>query len=818
MLTRRCAGNTIRYVQYLTSFIQFFLILFFPLYSQATEPIIVKIVLNQQAKGEFFVHMNEDADFLIRTDDLKSMGFSEPAGKISQIAGESFLSLKSMEGVKFNLNEKELSLDIEAKPEMLSLKSFDFSAQRQQKVYYPRDSGAFLNYSFDHNSGDSFEFQSFNITNEIGVRLGDFLMLSNFSYQNSQEQETFTRLMSNVTYDRRDTLQRVVAGDFYTVSGDLGSSLNLGGFSFSKIYRMDPYFVNRPSFNFTGLATLPSEVDIYLDGTKIGAQKVAPGRFSLNDINYYGGAQFVEVVVKDSFGRETRYRLPYYFTDILLSKGLHEYSYNLGFIREQFGIESNDYGKPAFSAYHKYGISDSFNIGFSAEATKKTFVGGPQISFLLWRLGTLVLAFSGSHDEDRGGGSAGLLNYGYQGKMWNWRLLFKQYSRNYTTVGNETASSASRAASLALFPDEIGLTTNVQASSNTGYKYEIGAGIGFGTREFGSLSLNYFEVKKYADQDIKEYAATYSRNITRNSTILSSFKHVRDRETSNQFFISFTYYFMNNTTLSVSHLQDKERNAQIVDIAKNVPIGEGYGYRLSGERSESRGTVSHAVNPYFQYNGKYGIYTGEYRGTYTGNTQTDAYRFTAAGSIAYAGNTFGLSRPITDSFGVVQAGEVKGVGVSVNGAEVGKTDASGKVFVPSLNSYLDNQISINQKDIPMDHTIGDITKYVSPPLRSGSYIKFDVARFFAATGMLHVKDNGEAKPAEFFEVTMKAGDRQVVFPTGKGGEFYFENVRPGKYEASFDYKNKTCSFDLIIPKSDDVITDLGVVTCSNLQE
>jgi len=185
--------------------------------------------------------------------------------------------------------KKALTLEIMAKPDLLPLKSVNLMPKRQPNVYYPRDAGAFLNYSFDHNSTDSFEFQSFNATNELGMRWNDYLLLSNFTYQNSKEQENFVRLMSNITYDRRKDLQRFVAGDFYALSGDLGSSLNLGGFSFSKVYKIDPYFVNRPLFNFTGLASLPSDVEVYLDGTKVMTERFSPGQFSLKNINYYGG-------------------------------------------------------------------------------------------------------------------------------------------------------------------------------------------------------------------------------------------------------------------------------------------------------------------------------------------------------------------------------------------------------------------------------------------------------------------------------------------------------------------------------------------------
>jgi outer membrane usher protein FimD/PapC len=193
---------------------------------------ILKIVLNQEEKGEFFVNLTDDGDFLVRTEDLKKMGFSEIRGQVSVLEGEEFVSLRSMEGVKTEFDEKKLSLELTADPQLLGKQIFKLRYPRQVKVYYPKDIGGFLNYNLTYFARDSFTYDRTALTNQLGFRIGDFLLLTDSSYTHRRDEGgEFVRLMSNITYDRREDLKRVVLGDFFASSGELGSALNMGGIS-----------------------------------------------------------------------------------------------------------------------------------------------------------------------------------------------------------------------------------------------------------------------------------------------------------------------------------------------------------------------------------------------------------------------------------------------------------------------------------------------------------------------------------------------------------------------------------------------------------
>ncbi len=759
-----------------------------PSSSAATETIVVTITLNSEGKGEFFVNLTDDKDFLVRTADMRAMGVKEPAGKIIEIAGEPYLSLKSMQGAEFVFHEKTLTLEITVSPSLLSKGTIDFLSQRPPNVYYPRDTSAFLNYGFNYTAGNSFDFQSFSATSQIGIRTGDFLFLSDSVYTKDPTENKFVRLMSAITYDRRKELDRFVLGDFFSSSGDLGSSVNLGGLSYSKVYQMDPYFIKQPMLAFSGVTTLPSEAEIYLNGMRIRTEKLSPGQFELRNINYYGGAGNVEVLIKDAFGRMQRIAYPFYFTDVLLKKGLHEYSYNLGFLRENFGMESNKYGSLAFSGFHRYGISDSLTVGLRAEAKKYLYNFGPQASWLIGEAGVVTLSLSDSVGKEERTGFAGSLDYTYQSRTINANAFFRRFTKDYATI--------------------------VSSPSDEKTKYEAGAGIGYGVPVLGTLSLDFATTKKYVGQNRQSVSATYTRNISNKSTFFLSCRNIRENGTANEFFVGITYSPWQDTSVSARYEKSKDVKRETIDIQKNPPIGEGFSYRASLERNESLGVTSYTVDPYFQYNARYGIYSAEYRGQFntTGKPNT-TFQLSASGAIAYVGNTIGLTRPVTDSFGLVKVGELEGVRVYQSNQEIGRTNSSGKVFVPDLNSYYDNYVSINDKDLPINYSIPDVVRYVSPPLRSGSVIPFEATKIQAIIGTLKIRVEGEVRPVEFYEVKITVDSKEIIFPTGSGGEFYMENIQPGTYGTTFVYKEKTCSFTIEIPKSDEMIVDLGDVYC-----
>ena len=775
MWIRQCATLSLFLILFSISFLHL---------AEGGQMAILRVVLNQEEKGEFFVNVTEDGDFLVRIEDLKKMGFSEIRGRVLALEGEEFASLRSMEGVKIGFDEKKLALELTADPQLLEKKVFTLRYPRQAKVYYPKDMAGFLNYNLAYFARDSFTYDSTVLTDQLGFRFGDFLFLSDSSYaQRRGEGGQFVRLMSNVTYDRREDLKRIVFGDFFASSGELGSTLNMGGISFSKNYNIDPYFIKYPEIGFSGLASLPSELEVYRDGVLIRKERVAPGGFDLRDIPTYVGAGLAEVVLKDPFGREQRIPLPYYFTDTLLKKGLHEYSYNIGFLREDFGVVSNRYNDFAFLGFHRYGISDSLTTGIGAEASRRVFNLGLSSTFSVPRqLGVINASVAWSDSKGRRDGVGGSVGYLYQGQNLSFNLLLRGFTRDYSNISIETVQDRT--------------------------KYEATVGAGYFSSTLGSLSVGFDATKKYSGLDTKSLLASYSRKITDRSNVIASFK--RDLENRiNEFNISINYYFNYGITASSSYQRTEGNSSERIQVTKNLPLGEGFGGRAAFEANQAEPRNFNNYDLQLQYNAKYGQYGAEFMST----NRAETYSFSAAGGLTFVKDSLNFSRPIRDSFALAKVGDLKGVRVYLNNQEIGRTGNSGKILIPDLGSYYENQISINDKDIPMEYALSEVMKYVSPLLRSGSYIEFGAMKMQGFTGTLKVKVGQEIKPLEYIEFKLMVEGKELLSPTGKGGEVYLENIKPGKYRGEFRYLDKDYSFDIIIPKSDDIVVDLGEIIC-----
>ena len=58
---------------------------------------------------------------------------------------------------------------------------------------------------------------------------------------------------------------------------------------------------------------------------------------------------------------------PYYLALGTLAKGLQDYSYNIGFIRQNYGTESWDYGQPSLLFRHRLGVTNWLTVGARVE-------------------------------------------------------------------------------------------------------------------------------------------------------------------------------------------------------------------------------------------------------------------------------------------------------------------------------------------------------------------------------------------------------------------------------------------------------------------
>jgi len=749
--------------------------------AKGDDTVILNILLNQENKGEFYVIMRDDGDIFIKNEDLKKIGFKDIDGQVYEIEGEIYVLLSSMKGVGFHLNEVNLSLEITALPFYFRKQVIDLEGQRSINVRYTADSSAFFNYNLQYSREISSRVVG--LTNELGLRRGNLLFLTNSEYTKDDSGEELVRLMTNFTFDRRRELQQIVIGDFFAPSSSFGTSLNMGGIRFFKAYETEPGLITHPLVNFSGSVVLPSDLEIYLDGRLYRTEKLHPGEFEIRNLFPREGGGTMDVVIRDSLGRENRLELPFYLTTTLLRSGYHDYSYSAGFLREEFGLESDNYGNFAVSGYHFYGINEFFTAGLSGEISGGRYNIGPSGGVRLWDAGILSLALASSQDEDRKKGMAESLGYIYQIQRFNFQSTARNYSRHYTALAQTIAQPGTRLDSL--------------------------VGLGYNTESLGSFGLGYEIINKYEEANQRVISARYSRTIYYRIRLIGLVRLIRGGQDSDGYYISLIYNPSPKTSVSTTYSRQADVRTESIQIENAPPLGEGIGGRALYNRTSSEGKSTDAFDGLLQYNAHYGALSGRYQTE--GGNQT--YQASAAGGIAYVAKTFTFGRPVNDSFALVDVGGLKNVRVYVNNNEIGHTDSAGRIFIPDLASYYQNQISIDDHDIPMDYTFPEVRQVISPPGRSGSYVLFKTSKYRAIFGRISIKTKESKELLKLYEINMDQNGKTMTFQTTGEGEFYVENIYAGTYKASFFYKLKPCEFDIIVPESEESLVDLGDITC-----
>jgi outer membrane usher protein len=458
----------------------------------------------------------------------------------------------------------------------------------------------------------------------------------------------------------------------------------------------------------------------------------------------------------------------------------------VGALRKNFGVDSDLYGPLAFSAFHRYGVTDALTLGARGEGRRGLFNAGPTASLVLGAAGVLNVAAAASENAGKQGG-AGLASYTYVGRQFSIGLLARKDSRYYASLVDSV-------------PDRR--------------NYEFGGSLGYFHPWAGSFSVGYWKFRAYEGQDSESKAAGYSRTILNSrASIFVTFQNVRAQQNINQIFAGFIYNFDAQYSASINYQRLGAIDTEILQLQKAQPVGEGLGYNIAFGHITSSEGVANQFAPSAQYNSRWGILRADYAQQSGSIGLNRTHQISAAGGIAYVGDAVALGRPVTDAFGLVRVADLEGVRVSVNNQQIGQTDAHGRIFVPELASFTENQVSINAANVPLQYSIAEVLKRVSPAYRGGAVIDFAARRINAITGTLKIRRNGELRPAEFYEVIVMVDGATVTFRTGRGGEYYVEGLKAGRYAARIGKDGEPCTFDIVVPQTQEPFVELPELIC-----
>ncbi|WP_027470114.1 fimbria/pilus outer membrane usher protein [Deefgea rivuli] len=740
----------------------------------AAEQLIIRLTVNGVEQGDVPA-IYDQGGYWLAAETIKGSGINTLDGEQQTIAGRVFFRADKLIGIESKMNEADLSLSLNAAASEFGERQVSLNRNRGASFPAPAPFSGYLNYQLAaFSQGSDLEYQ-FNPTLNLNEGAWNFRSAHSFNTQNSQHR--WTRLNTTLDYDQPENMLRASAGDISPSAAALGFSQTMGGVSVSRVFNMQPNFNSSPSFSTQASVTQPSTAEIYLNGQRVSTQNLQPGIYNFNDLSFFSGLQNVEIVIRDAAGNAQRISVPYYFDDSLLKAGLSDFNYSAGLARQSGSFDS--YQDFAYSAYQRVGVTDWFTLGAQTSGNTDSNSSGILANFGLATYGTLATAFAWAKHDQQNRGAAQLMQYRYINQALSISANARRQDKDF------------------LKHDENSVLTAPDWSANIG--------MGWGNQQIGNLSIDIGRQVGPSDAlTFNRYMLAYTKSPMRQMSV-SMQAQLQDRASGHTWygFLNFSWFFDQGRNLYSSARYENNQTLTSANFSQSAPTGEGWGYNF-GFQQQDNGTDYTAWAQNKRQHGQVDLSMMRSNNSIASNTNWQA---AWSGALAYTEGHYALTRPITQSFAVVELPEIPNVGVLHNGSQVGTTDEHGIVFLPDLASYGYHQIGLEQNDIPIQYSLERLQTETLSGNNDGRVVQFQARQVAAISGQL-LRADGRALVNQWIKV--ETDSEPVLLQTALDGRFYTEALTAGRYRFSSDL----CSGELIIPQTSDVITELAPITCS----
>ncbi|MGQ0588202.1 MAG: fimbria/pilus outer membrane usher protein, partial [Sphingosinicella sp.] len=578
------------------------------------------------------------------------------------------------------------------------------------------------------------------------------------------------RLETSWTIDRPRNASTIRIGDSVSFGGLGAAPVRFAGVHYHRNYAVQPGFITMPLPSGTGSAAVPSVGDVYVNNVLQGSREVAPGPFELTGIPVQTGGGTVQLVVRDLLGREVISEQSYYASPQLLARGLHDFSYEAGFLRRRFGRRSNDYGAFMVSTTQRYGLSDRITGEAHAQASAERQMAG---------LGFTALAF----DLSQVGGSVSV-------------------SRSDKGLGYRLAASFERQTR----------------------RLSFGLRADFASAHFGFLGMpDGWRPPRYTIQAFADFP------VWRGSVGLQILHRAPRAGPSETFAgLSGSFQILPSASLGLFARQTIAGRRE-TSFGAHVTVALGgrrsaqAGFELSGGNSFYAGFQS---DPSEATGGGYRAAVGlgkinRFEAAYAHNFAATSLlgevahvdgrtglRLSATGSIGLVDGRAFASRSLGESFAIVRVEDQPGIRVYADDHLVGVTGGDGALIVPGLRAFDINRIRVDDADLPLDAQVESLETAIRPFARSGTAVRFSVRRERGVLMRVR-REDGSALPAG---ARVRVGQEAATYVVVGQGEIYVPGLT-GTALLRARWGDRSCAFRVDVPPSDDPQPRLDGLIC-----
>lgn len=742
------------------------------------------VTLNGASVGltHFYYH---DDQLWASTAILQQLGFIVPVDMTEAIP------LNTLPDLKIDYDARQQTLTLIAPLSMLNLGTTVRSTRTNKRPLPTASPGMLLNYNIygsqTQNSAKSLSaYTELRAFNNFGVLSSTALTTVNHSGgDTSNWNDRTVRLDTSWSKSFPDKLLTVRAGDILTGALSWTRATRLGGLQIGTNFDLQPYMTTIPLPSFFGEATLPSAVELYINGLEQYSGNVPAGPFEINTVPSFSGAGKAQLVVTDALGQSTTLNFSLYDAQRLLQPGLADWSVELGAVRENYGLESFDYGNDiAASGTWRYGVSNRFTAETHAEVTKGLSNAGVGGTWLLGRSGGVLFAsLAGSKSQGQGGMQYST-NYSWNNSRFNIGVGATGTTGDYRDVGTQYGSAPARRS------EQI----------STGYS----------TQSLGSFGLSYNQVAQ-AQQETTQFAsASWSKSFGGRLSVSANYNHDINDSANNSASLSASFSLGRNISMSNSMQHTDDSTAFATNVSRPAPNAGGIGWRVQARHSidDSMNSKDSTVGlGEMDYLGRY----GQVQAGVSSSDDSYATYASAKGSLVTMGGGILAARQINSGFAVVSTDGIANVPVLLQNNLIGTTNSRGLLLVTPLNAYQDNKIDINPIDLPADLRIDKVNIDATPTDRAGILVAFGITPVRSASVIL-IDSDGQLLPLGS-QVRQLSNQEVPSTVIGFDGEVYLDTLDEHNVLEVTTPSGDRCTVSFDYRKQGDEIPLLGPFIC-----
>lgn len=709
-----------------------------------------------QVSNKASVYLSDDGTVYVSSADLNAWRLRHPPDPDFQRRGLFFYGLQTTLGLAVSFDKTTRQLEIVGRPG-----AFRGQPVGKRPPLSPGH-GHFMNYSLTPQTG-SYDFYDV-------VGRGIFQMRYLSTTGNGLE---FHR--SQTRWTRFDPVHHNVLsiGEATADGSWLGNSTPYAGVHWASDFTTDPAYEARGLPSVSGIASSPSTLEVYVDNVLELTRDVPEGPFTVRDLPASAAHSDIVMVLTDGSGNRTVQVVRPSYDLQFLSRGKSTYTMDAGIGRKYVNEKRTDYSGAVFMGTFRYGFSDNVTgEAYTESIANENFAD----------VGADVQLGANQTFAFRVGGGNRRHSSEYRFDLALGKFTFKEDFR-FNSLRSQPlpAETFDNAVSEISETSELGISLNGnwtaglrfnRSRSNQGSNSSMLSGrIGYRAGPFElSFSPFYDFIERLPSGNIEV------------GLRLSDIHRVR---------LKSDVAPSGETSAALEYRKDSANPSDPLSWAA----------QLSANRSQDR---QFSIADDLKWASANFAWQQQY--------QSNLYEPQLQGALALFGGHFYALRTIgeSDSIGVVHLPGLKNVPITVNGADVGRTNSRGNLLVQSLSPYRDNVVGVSEQDLPLGVNIAN-PLHVVPAAVSPVSLTFHVLSRGGFT--LNVVDETGTPLA--------AGSKLVGssrnYTIGYDGRAYITGLPAGPQQLSSSANGVPCVVQITVPADVTSIPDIGRQVCRSAQ-